>query len=100
MMGVYPLPASGLEPAYLYWWFESLELASLQDDGGIPQVNKKHLAPLQIPVPGKHKQRAIVARLDALRAKLESLRRLQGEVELELGRFLPALLAQAFRGEL
>jgi len=100
MMGVYPLPDSGLESGYLHWWFESLDLAELQDDGGIPQVNKKHLAPLQIPVPAKREQRRIVSRLESLRAKLDLLRRLQQDVEAELEQFTPALLAKAFRGEL
>jgi hypothetical protein len=44
--------------------------------------------------------RAIVARLDALRGKLDELQRLQREVEAELASFTPALLAKAFRGEL
>jgi len=43
---------------------------------------------------------AIVARLDALRGKLDELQRLQREVETELASFTPALLAKAFRGEL
>lgn len=100
MMGVYPLPDSGLESGYLHWWFESLDLAELQDDGGIPQVNKKHFTPLQIPVPAKRTQEHIVSRLENVRIKLDELRRLQREVEAELAGFVPALLAKAFRGEL
>ena len=100
MMGVYPLPASGIISDFLFWWFESLDLAELQDDGGIPQINKKHLDPLQIPIPAEPEQRAIVARLDALRGKLAELQRLQREVEAQLVSFTPALLAKAFRGEL
>ncbi len=100
MMGVYPLPDSGLESGYLHWWFESLDLAELQDDGGIPQVNKKHFTPLQIPVPARRGQRRIVSRLENVRAKLEELCRLQREVEAKLAAFVPALLAKAFRGEL
>ncbi len=40
----------------------------------------------------------LVARLDALRGKLDELQRLQREVETELASFTPALLAKAFRG--
>jgi type I restriction enzyme S subunit len=100
MMGVFPLPGSGLESTFLRWWFESIDLASLQEDGGIPQVNKKHLDPLDVPLPDPIEQRRIVARLDALRAKVDELQRLQREVEAELAAFTPALLAKAFRGEL
>ena len=100
LMGVHPFPESGLTAPFLYWWFESLDLASLQDDGGIPQVNKKHLDPLLIPVLSPRKQQAIVARLNALRGKLDELQRLQRDVGAELAAFTPALLAKAFRGEL
>jgi type I restriction enzyme S subunit len=100
MMGVFPLPGSGLESTFLRWWFESIDLASLQEDGGIPQVNKKHLDPLDVPLPDPIEQCRIVARLDALRAKADELQRLQREVEAELDAFTPALLAKAFRGEL
>jgi type I restriction enzyme S subunit len=99
-MGVYPLPGSGLTSDFLFWWFESLDLAELQEDGGIPQINKKHLDPLLIPVLSEPDQRAIVARLAVLRGKLDELQRLQREVETELASFTPALLAKAFRGEL
>jgi restriction endonuclease S subunit len=99
-MGVFPLPESKLTSDFLFWWFESLDLAELQEDGGIPQINKKHLDPLQIPVIPEPEQRAIVARLDAMRGKLDELQRLQREVAAELASFTPALLAKAFRGEL
>jgi len=100
MMGVFPLEGSGLSSDFLRWWFESIDLAELQEDGGIPQVNKKHLAPLAIPVPLLAEQRRIVARLDDLSAKHTELRRLQTETAAALAAFTPALLAQAFKGEL
>jgi len=100
LMGVYPRANSGLISDFLFWWFESLDLAELQEDGGIPQVNKKHLDPLPIPILVEPEQCAIVARLDALREKLDEMRRLQREVETALVAFTPALLAKAFRGEL
>lgn len=55
---------------------------------------------LLIPIPSPEKQRTIVARLDAVRGKLDELQRLQREVAAELASFTPALLAKAFRGEL
>ncbi len=100
MMGVFPIEGSGLSSEFLRCWFESIDLSELQEDGGIPQVNKKHLDPLEIPVPTLPEQRRIVDRLDALAAKQSELRRLQSETEAELDAFTPALLAKAFRGEL
>lgn len=55
---------------------------------------------LPVPLPSPVKQRAIVAKLDAMAAKLGELQRLQREVETELASFTPALLSKAFRGEL
>jgi type I restriction enzyme S subunit len=100
MMGVFPMEGSGLSSEFLRWWFESIDLADLQEDGGIPQVNKKHLDPLEIPVPSFAEQNRLVERLDALAKKQTELRRLQAETEAELAAFTPALLAKAFRGEL
>lgn len=55
---------------------------------------------LPVPIPPPKEQKKTIARLDALRVKLDELQRLQREVEAELASFTPALLAKAFRGEL
>jgi type I restriction enzyme S subunit len=55
---------------------------------------------LPIPIPEVSTQRRIVARLDALAAKQNELRRLQSATDAALATFTPALLAKAFRGEL
>jgi type I restriction enzyme, S subunit len=54
---------------------------------------------LPIPLPSLVTQSAIVAKLDAMAAKLGELQNLQREVEAELASFTPALLAKVFRGE-
>ena len=45
-------------------------------------------------------QRRIVAELDALQAKVDTLKRLQTETAAELDALLPAILDKAFKGEL
>jgi type I restriction enzyme S subunit len=65
-----------------------------------PSLNATKVLDTELPIPPVAEQRAIVARLDAMRGKLDELRRLQREVEAELASFTPALLAKAFRGEL
>jgi hypothetical protein len=42
----------------------------------------------------------IQATLDALQAKVNDLRRLQGETQQELDAMIPSILAKAFAGEL
>ena len=92
-------------PEFLWWYFQSGDYWSSVfagiDDGNRPNMNGSKLAALEIPFPKSlTTQRAIVARLDSLRVKLDELQRLQREVEAELASFTPALLAKAFRGEL
>jgi restriction endonuclease S subunit len=100
LMGVYPLAGSKLKNSYLYWWFESLDLALLQEDGGIPQVNKKHIEPLMIPIPDETEQDVIVKKLNRIQNHHNQLISLQREIEAAMAMFQPALLAKAFRGEL
>ena len=68
--------------------------------GTMHKISKQDVQDIPIPRIPLPEQRRIVARLDALRAKVDELQRLQREVETELAAFTPALLAKAFRGEL
>ena len=87
----------------LHFLFSQSFIPHISGDGrscAVPHISAKQIQAIPIPVPSCRKQRAIVARLDALRGKLDELQRLQREVEAELASFTPALLAKAFRGEL
>jgi len=53
-----------------------------------------------MPVPPLHDQRQIVAELDALQAEVDALKRLQANTAAELNAMLPAILHQAFKGDL
>jgi type I restriction enzyme M protein len=98
-------PGVRVLPEYVWWYFQSsgywASVFSGIDDGNRPNMNGSKLAELRIPFPkSKDEQRRIIARLNALGAKQDELRRLQTETETELAAFTPALLAKAFRGEL
>jgi len=67
---------------------------------GQSAFNKNKVKELAIPVPPLPEQRRIVARIERTQVKAEQLRRLQAETAAELEKFMPALLAKAFRGEL
>ena len=54
----------------------------------------------KIPVPPLPEQRRIVAYLDNLQAKVDTLKRLQVETAAELDALLPSILDKAFKGEL
>ena len=53
-----------------------------------------------IPVPSVQDQRRIVAKMDAVEAQADALKRLQAETAAELDALLPAILDRAFKGEL
>lgn len=94
---------SGILPDYAAWYLTSQRtvIENAASDGGVPIINQSGMGELPFRFPeSTDEQRAIVARLDELRGKLDGLQRLQREVEAELASFTPALLAKAFRGEL
>lgn len=67
---------------------------------GLQHITKGKLEQIQIPVPPMQEQRRIVAYLDNLQAKLDSLKQLQDQTAAELDALLPSILDKAFRGEL
>ena len=67
---------------------------------GIWKVNQKHIASRLIPVPSLDEQRRIVVYLDGLQAKVDELKRLQGQTQEELDALMPSVLAKAFKGEM
>lgn len=54
----------------------------------------------EVPVPTLSEQRRMVAYLDELKAKVDTLKRLQAETAAELDAMLPSILDKAFKGEL
>lgn len=64
------------------------------------ELGTTKLGEIIIPLPPLPEQRCIVAYLDELQAKVDTLRRLQAETSAELDMVLPAVLDRAFKGEL
>lgn len=66
----------------------------------VPGVNRNDVEKLSIPLPPLSEQHRIVAYLDDLQAKVDSLKRLKAETAAELNAMLPSVLDRAFKGEL
>ncbi len=66
----------------------------------VQNVNANKIKEMDIPLPPIPEQRRIVAELDALQAKMDSLKNLQAETSAELDALMPSILDKAFRGEL
>jgi len=60
----------------------------------------REIRDLVIPLPSLPEQRRVVAELDALKAQVEALKKLQVETAAELDALLPSILDKAFKGEL
>lgn len=66
----------GLCQRFLFHWFQSFDLRTITEPGPTPQLNKKNLEPLNIPVPPTaEEQHEIAEVLDALDRKIDLHRR-------------------------
>ena len=65
-----------------------------------PTVPLRGIRKLQFPLPELEIQHKIVAELNALKAQVSSLEKLQEATRLELNALLPSVLSKAFAGKL
>jgi type I restriction enzyme S subunit len=65
-----------------------------------PHLNIGALRKFTVYLPSLPEQHWIVAYLDNLQTKIDSLKRLQTETAAELDAMLPSILDKAFKGEL
>lgn len=95
LMGVLPDPSVILSE-YLFEWFNIFDLATITSGSSVPQLNKRDLAPLLIPVPPLNVQ------VD-FRAKLFQIAKKRSYIEKVLtyhGELFESVQSRAFRGEL
>lgn len=73
---------SRLNRRFLYYWFQTFDLRSITEPGPTPQLNKKNLDPLLVPVPGSlEEQQEIVSILDAIGHKVNLHRQRKATLE-------------------
>ena len=72
----------------------------LKQQCGQASLNQTHVRNIPFPLRSLVEQRRIVAHLDALQAKVDSLKALQAQTAAELDALLPSVLDKAFKGEL
>lgn len=95
LMGIQP-DETAVTTQYLRHWFESFDLASITSGSSVPQLNKKDLAPLLVPLPALQVQQEFARHAEAIAAQ-----RARTEAALALDDELFASLQyRAFRGEL
>lgn len=95
-----------LMPQYLVQWLNSpigrshSRTNTLGKGHSQGNLNLNLLRSFPVPVPSLDQQMRIVAKLDALQAKVNAVKALQSETAAELDSMLPAILDKAFKGEL
>ena len=89
-----------ISPEYLFWFFQSFRLSDIADGSVVPQIGKKKLSGLEIPVPPPNERCEIVRILDTQLARIDTvLRSVQG-VRAKADQFRRSLLHAAFTGQL
>jgi type I restriction enzyme S subunit len=66
------VPGTEVQSDYLFEWFEQFDLRTITDTTTLPQLNKKDVEPLQLPIPSLPEQRQIVTMLDRVNRKIEA----------------------------
>ena len=89
-----------LRPDYLYYWCLALDLSKLSNGGVIPQLNRKDLAPLELPVPEISVQGQIVEELQQSERYCSQLKMEFESAQAEWARLREAILRKAFAGAL
>jgi type I restriction enzyme S subunit len=88
---------NGLDQSFLFHWFQTFDLRTITEPGPTPQLNKKNLEPLIIPVPPTlDEQNEIVAVLEAIDRKIDLHRRKRAVLD----DLFKALLHQLMTGEI
>ena len=82
---------------FLFQWFQMFDLRTITELGPTPQLNKKNLLPLSIPIPSSlNEQREIAAVLDAIDRKIDLHRRKRAVLD----DLFKALLHKLMTGEI
>lgn len=95
-----------VDPRFIVQYFHSSEARAFIESrvtgtsSSMKKISQPKLAEMPIPVLPVAEQRRVVAYLDDLQARVDTLKHLQAETAAELEALLPAVLDKAFKGEL
>lgn len=98
------IPDKRVLPEYLcaVLWARNARVLELVERSGhdTRKLNTGKLLAFEIPVPAIQLQRRVIAELDALQSKVDSVKTFQTEIAAELDVMIPAILDRAFNGKL
>jgi type I restriction enzyme, S subunit len=87
-------------PEYLYYWTQTFDLTEISSGGIVPQLNRKDLAPLEVPLPDLKVQERIVSDLEQAEMSCFDLETLFNTANQERKALRESVLRKAFAGEL
>lgn len=89
-----------ITPDYLYFWSLTLDLSSISNGGVIPQLNRKDLVPLEIPVPDTSVQARLVHDLQRAESHCLQLKAEFSAAQIDREHLRKSILRKAFAGDL
>ena len=92
------IAGKALDQDYLFHWFQGFDLRTITEPGPTPQLNKKNLEPIMIPVPPTlEEQRDIALTLDCIDQKIDLHRRKQAVLEVLFNVLLHSVMSGEIR---
>ena len=88
--------SESLHHVYLHRWFHTFDLMSITSGSTVPQLNKRDLAPLRIPLPPVDLQHHFAAIVQSVERQKTSQRTHLAELDT----LFASLQSRAFRGDL
>ena len=86
--------------SYIWWWFQTINLAKLSDGSNVPQINNRHIAPLEVPVAPLPEQKRIVSKIEELFSDLDAGVSALERARANLRRYRASVLKSAVEGRL
>jgi len=85
---------------YLFYIIKNISLISVADTSTIPQINNKHIDPLEIPYPSEEEQHSIVQYIEAHTSCIDAtISKIEKEIEL-MKEYRTALISEVVTGKI
>lgn len=98
-MAVTDYPSS-IDPGYVWYWFQTIDLASISDGSNVPQINNRNVDPLPFPVRSLDEQLKIVSILETALTQADHLDQVMQESLARADALRQSILKRAFEGKL
>lgn len=94
------IPGENLNPRFLNYYFQNVDMRVLGSGSSIPQINNYDIEPLRIAIPDMRTQIAFVEMADSLKTTITGLVDTYRRKIAVLSELKQSLLSKAFSGEL